>query len=204
MRTRILPRSAIVAATAAPGEVKVGRLQSLDLSHLDQDGCEKFANEIAAVAMGLASFAPEDGGEAVSMNSLLLQSGKLLLENPRRSIHDEIQLPIRVDYILFARTAARALLVTIGSWVGETIPGSGLDEVDERIRDKTTKLDRWPDRFDQRWLILPCVGFFSRTSVRQAKESGRHYPNTGFDRIYLMDNWGGRINFIQLNIVDGQ
>lgn len=194
----VLPEAARGAAAAAPAEVEVG-FEHLDIAFFDRAKLEQLGTNIAEVVRDLAAFAPLEGMEAVTMSALLRDGAcKLPSKNPQFTIHDEIPLPIGVNYVWFIRTGAGRLSLALGSWIGETIPGPGLDEVEERIRAKTTTLPRWPDRFEQRWLILPCVGFFSRTSVRQATESGRRYPNTGFDRIYLIDNWDGQ-NLLRLD-----
>ncbi len=196
----VLTEAARRAAAAAPGEVRVG-FEYSDIAFFDRAKLEQLGSNIAEVVRDLAAFASLEGMEAVTMSPLLRDSAlELTSEKPQLTIHDEIRIPVGVNYVWLVRTGTGPLILTLGSWIGETIPGPGLDEVEERIRDKTTKLAGWQDRFEQRWLILPCVGFFSRTSVRQAAESGRRYPSTGFDRIYLIDNWDGQLNLLRLDL----
>ncbi len=199
MNSVVLPVAARLAAAAAPGEVKVG-FEHLDIASSDRAKLEQLGSNIAEVVRALAAFAPVEGMEAVTMSALLRESArKLPSEGPRLTIHDEIRLPFGVNYVWFVRAGAGPLVLALGSWIEETIPGPGLDEVEQRINDKRMKLPRWRDQYDERWLVIPCPGFFSRTSVQQAKESGRRYPNTGFDRIYLIDNSDERINLLRLD-----
>jgi len=170
-----------------PGEIDV-RLQGCDLANLGNAGLRALERKLANVGRQLAGFVVAPGSAAVALASWAQtwpQDGKW----PAGHTFVPLLVPAGVVWVCFTRTGSGGLISQISSqilrhteWPPETLT--------DAVAAKRADLKNWPPLYAERWLVLP-VGNWSRVTVLLAGTNPGGFQNTGFDRIYITQWFGG-------------
>ncbi|MGO9831646.1 MAG: hypothetical protein ACLPJH_16020 [Myxococcaceae bacterium] len=182
----VLSKVEVFAAAAAPGKAYF-ETQDLHLEHLKHDGLKDLARRLADVALRLSERSNRVGEHVITATGPFLKAVEKgrRADSARWTICYDVPLPAGFAFVLFVRDDSGPFqALSLGSGRG-AFWGPGLDTTAERIAAKAAKLD-WQG-FDERWLLLPASAAYSRTSVMAARLSNERFPDTGFDRVYMID-----------------
>lgn len=200
----VIPELKRLVAALGAGQVGFGT-HRLRLHHLDHKGLKNFSKQLANAFVALAAHAKEGesvcSGEGIKLE--LMQSGRY--PQSKDWTYHEVPRPPGVDLAFYFRNATSPVTV---QWMGGSdgaTAGPQLDTAKRLIDEKAARLPAWPP-FDQRWLLL-VGGPAARAMAEAVKYDKTRFPETGFDRIYLMDSWrwikaDPRINVVRLDTIE--
>jgi hypothetical protein len=200
----VIPRVRTLIAPLGAGQAGFGT-HRLHLHHLDHNGLKSFSEQLADALVALATLA-KDGesvcsGEGIKLR--LVQSGRY--PQSKDWTYHEVSRPPGVDLAVYLRNATTPVTV---SWLGGSDGaswGPQLDTAKRLIDEKAKDLPRWP-LFVERWLLL-VGGAWARVTATAVQYDRTRFPDTGFDRIYLMDSWrwikaDPKVNVVRLDIFE--
>ena len=176
-----------LTASAAPGQAAVSTAY-LALAHLKRSQLMDCAGQIARVVLKLAEVAIEPGSQATAASGMFRETMVDAGAAGRWNLQpDDVKPPLGFDFVRYTRLVEGDGMEAI--WLGgnnRTIYGAGLDTTAKRITEKAAALSRWPTGYDEQWLLVASLSH-SQTSVQQARLDKQRFPDTGFDKIWLID-----------------